>query len=477
MTETSRHLFGENERLGIIVLDAVLINVAFYVAYVIRYELQFPYPLQFDAPFFPTYAPSAVIITIFSLISYNIDGLYDYRRRRRWSDEAYRLTSGAMTSIVLVMALTFLVQAEIYSRGMLVLAGGLIVVVLGTARIIRGTIQNRRHQRGLGVDRVLVVGAGEVGRAVMRTIIADPSTGYRVIGYVDDAPEKGSGSLGRIQGLGSIDHVTKLVKEHQIDEVLITLPWRYYNRIVQIVTLCEQAGVRVRIVPDIFQQRVHRVDLETLNGIPLMGPSPRRLERTSMMIKRLMDLGLSLLVMPFLIILYIVVGIMIKLDSPGPIIFKQKRVGKDGHEFYVLKFRTMIDGADAMKKDLEHRNRSTITFKDPDDPRRTRVGRWLRATSLDELPQFINVLRGEMSIVGPRPGTPEEVARYQTWQLKRTAIQPGITGLWQVSGRSDVPFEEMCLLDIFYIENWSLDLDLRIMLKTIPVVLFRQGAY
>jgi lipopolysaccharide/colanic/teichoic acid biosynthesis glycosyltransferase len=169
---------------------------------------------------------------------------------------------------------------------------------------------------------------------------------------------------------------------------------------------------------------------------------------------------------------------LIKLDSSGPIIFKQRRVGKDGHVFDVYKFRSMVEGADKMQADLADQNEAEgPLFKMKNDPRVTRLGRIIRQTSVDELPQFINVLKGDMSIIGPRPGTPDEVAQYEPWQQERLSVPPGITGLWQVSGRSDVPFDEMCLLDIFYVDNWSLDLDIRIFLQTILYVLTGKGAY
>jgi exopolysaccharide biosynthesis polyprenyl glycosylphosphotransferase len=210
----------------------------------------------------------------------------------------------------------------------------------------------------------------------------------------------------------------------------------------------------------------------------LIGTAPVRLSQGAFLVKRTIDLGGSLLAMPFMLILFAIVALLIRLDSPGPIIFKQRRVGKDGQLFHVLKFRSMVVGAEQMQSDLEALNEADgPLFKVKRDPRVTRVGKWLRRTSIDELPQLINVIRGEMSLVGPRPGTPEEVAQYEPWQMQRISVLPGITGLWQVSGRSDVPFEEMVLLDIFYIENWSLDLEIRILLQTIPYVLLGHGAY
>ncbi len=466
--------------LGIVVaLDVILINVAFVLSYVVRYQLQLPYPVdsQYYAPFTP-YIPYAALLTALCLIMFRIDGLYEQRRRRSLLNDFYSLLNGTTTSVVIVMAITFFIQPLVYSRGMLVLAGGLIVGLLAAARVVRQTIRANMLRRGTGVARVLIVGAGEVGRAVMRTILAEPILGYRVAGYIDDDPSKGDG-LGRIKSLGGLDSLKEAIETEAVDEVIVTLPWMYHRKIMQIVDECERERVRVRVVPDVFQQRMRNVDLDSLNGIPLIGPGPDQLSRSAFLIKRAMDLALSIVTLPFFAILYLLIGLTIKIDSKGPVIFKQKRVGKDGREICVWKFRTMVDGAENMKAEVAHlkKFKNDVLTKVPDDPRMTRVGRFLRRTSLDELPQTINVLRGEMSWIGPRPNTPDEVEQYEPWQRRRLSVLPGMTGLWQVSGRSEIPFDEMCLLDIFYIENWSLDLDLRILLQTVPYVLSGKGAY
>lgn len=460
-------------------LDALFINVAFVLSYLIRYELQIPYPVdpRYDAPFTP-YIPFAVMLTVLTLIIFRINGLYAVVRNRRWLSDLYHIVSGTATSIISVMAITFFLQPLVYSRGMLVLASALIVLFMSVARLIEDIVINARRRRGIGVDRVLVVGAGEVGRAVMRTILADPRLGYRIVGYLDDDPSKQSG-LGRIKSLGTLEDLVPAVTDHPVSEVIITLPWRHHAKIMQIVERCNTLGVRARIVPDVYQTPMRRVDLESLNGIPLLSPGAASLSPAARMMKRAVDLALSVVSLPFFAVIYAVVAVLIKLDSPGPVIFRQERVGKDGRPFRVYKFRTMVDGAEQMKDQVAHMSvyQGDTLLKVPNDPRMTRVGRFLRRTSVDELPQIINVMRGEMSWVGPRPNTPDEVANYDPWQRKRLSVLPGITGLWQVSGRSHVPFDEMCLLDIFYIENWSLGLDTRIVLQTVPHVLFGSGAY
>ena len=470
---------GKNAGGTVVLIDILLINLAFWLSYMVRYRLGFPYPVPpfYDAPYLP-YLPYALLLTALCLLSFQIDGLYEPQRGRGWLYDGYRLASGTATSIVIVMAITFFFQPLVYSRGMLVLAATMIVVFLSLARVLSRSILIRRRRRGIGVDRVLVVGAGDIGRSVIQSILADPAAGYQVVGYIDDDPLKGNGKLGRIRGLGNLEDLPGVIAAEGVDEVIVTLPWMYHRKILHIVEECERGNVPVRVVPDVFQQRMGRVDLDTLSGIPLIGTAPVRLSQVAFLVKRVIDLSISIIAIPFMLILFTVVALLIKLDSPGPVIFKQRRVGKDGRPFHVLKFRSMVEGAEQMQADLEALNEADgPLFKVKRDPRVTRVGKWLRRTSIDELPQLINVIRGEMSIVGPRPGTPEEVAQYEPWQMQRISVLPGITGLWQVSGRSDVPFEEMVLLDIFYIENWSLDLEIRILLQTIPYVLLGHGAY
>jgi len=236
--------------------------------------------------------------------------------------------------------------------------------------------------------------------------------------------------------------------------------------------------VRARVVPDLFQLSLSRVDFDDMGGIPLVGLKETSIPRAGRVLKRALDIILSLAGLIILAPFLIVVAILIRLDSPGPALFTQRRVGEDGRLFNIYKFRSMRMGAEEQQAQLQELNQASgPLFKIKADPRLTRMGRFLRRSSVDEFPQFFNVLRGEMSIVGPRPGLPPEVAKYEAWHRQRLEVPPGITGLWQVSGRSELSFDEMCMLDVYYIENWSLGLDLAIMLKTVPRVLFADGAY
>ena len=252
----------------------------------------------------------------------------------------------------------------------------------------------------------------------------------------------------------------------------------YHQKIMSIVRECERRQVSARIVPDLFQMSLSRVDVDDLGGVPLIGVREVGFGRESLLIKRgvvvvgavaMLVLGAPLLGL---------IALAIRLGSPGPTVFRQTRVGAGGKRFEMFKFRSMREGAEAELEQLLDLNEADGQFfKIRDDPRLTRVGRFLRRTSLDELPQLWNVLRGEMSLVGPRPPVPAQVSRYMEWHKRRLDVRPGMTGLWQVSGRSLLTFDETVLLDIYYIENWSLWLDFKILLRTIPTVLFGAGAY
>jgi exopolysaccharide biosynthesis polyprenyl glycosylphosphotransferase len=464
---------------ALVASDIVLINLALYVSYKIRYNWQWFRTVDpaYNNPY-SVYIPFAVVLTALLLIVFRSEGVYDQRRNTSLFDTLYTLGSGATTGIVVAMAGTLAYPPLTYSRLIFLYAGFLIVVFLSFSRIVLTTVSARMRARGVGIDRVLIIGAGEVGRTVMRTIVARPELGYRIVGLLDDNPEKGETDIGPFRALGGLDKLPLVLSNECITEVIIALPWSYHRKILSLIAQCERARVRVRLVPDIFQLTLSRVDVDDLGGIPLIGVKPVTIRGASLAIKRAMDLvlgGLSLIAgLP----LMGAIALAIRLDSPGPAVFKQTRIGKGGKEFMCYKFRSMREGAEAEQENLQSLNEASgPLFKIKQDPRTTRVGRFLRRTSLDELPQIYNVLRGEMSLVGPRPPLPSEVAQYQEWHKQRLEAPPGMTGLWQVSGRSQLSFDEMCLLDIFYIENYSPMLDLRIMLRTLPAVLSRQGAY
>ncbi|MGB3217435.1 MAG: sugar transferase, partial [Anaerolineae bacterium] len=393
-------------------------------------------------------------------------------------EEAYRITAGTATAIIIMVAIAFFTRPQLNSRLIYVYTGIFIAVFRIVSRIVFRAWLWRLRRRGIGVDRLLIVGAGEVGRMVMRSVVAQPELGYEIVGFLDDDPGKSNTALGRLRGLGTLDSLQDVLKSMPIDEVIVALPWHAHRKIVQVVQEVQQANVRPRIVPDLFALMLGRVQLDQINGIPLIGMQPVAITGFNLAVKRLLDVLVSILALTLAAPFWLLIPIAIKLDSPGPVLFNQVRIGRAGRPFVVHKFRSMVVDAEEQKDSLRSLNEADgPLFKIKEDPRTTRVGRLIRRTSLDELPQFLNVLKGDMSLVGPRPALPEEVAQYEEWHKRRLEASPGITGLWQVSGRSLVGFEEMVLLDTFYCENWSFGLDLKILFKTIPRVILGEGAF
>jgi exopolysaccharide biosynthesis polyprenyl glycosylphosphotransferase len=457
--------------------DLVLINLALVGAYWMRYRLRWFDDVDFDAPL-SAYVPFALLLSLLLPITFKLDGVYNGRRGQSWFDQMYAIVNATAKGTIVLWAITFAFRPLVYSRLLFGLAAVFIVLLTGLSRLVKGAIEGRLRRRGIGVDRVLIVGGGEVGRAVIRTIVARPELGYQIMGLVDDNPDKGHTDIGRVRGLGGLDKLAEIVDREAVDQVFITLPWMYHRKIMGIVRECQRKRIKARIVPDLFQMSLSQVDVDDLEGIPLIGIRETTIGRWQRALKRVMDVTIAvaggLLASPLLGL----IAAAIKLDSSGPAVFRQLRVGKGGRQFWCYKFRSMREGAEQEQEQLQAYNEADgPLFKMRDDPRRTRVGRWLRRASLDELPQLYNVLRGEMSIVGPRPPLPSEVAQYEAWQMRRMEVAPGITGMWQVSGRSDLTFDEACLLDIYYIENWSPSLDIKIMLRTLPKMLTGDGAY
>lgn len=459
-------------------VDLVLAFVAFVLAYILRYELQIFRPLLEVnyAPFAP-YLPYAGIYLVWLHLHYRGSGLYKVVRGRAWLEEVYTIINGVTNATLVLMAISFFFQPLVFSRLMMIYVAVITVILLAVARIVQRSIQARLRAKGIGIQRVLIIGAGETGQAVMRTILARKELGYHPVGYLDDNGQ--SVDLGRIRGLGKIDALASVLQTEKVDVVMITLRWDQHDRILKMVDTCQKHGVDVRVVPDVFQLNMRQVQVENLDGIPLLGLNGSIPFRgANRLAKRTIDIALMLLGAPFLLTLFAFITLAIRLEGPGPILYKQRRVGENGKHFSMYKFRSMIPGADKMQKQLvESYELDPRHPKIENDPRITRVGNFIRRTSLDELPNLLNVLKGQMSLVGPRPPTPDEVALYDPWHMQRLQIMPGMTGLWQVSGRSDVPFDEMCLLDIYYIENWSIKLDAQILMMTVPRVLLRQGAY
>lgn len=462
------------------VVDMMLIFAAWLLAYWVRYDLQLILPVteSNNAEFHP-YLWFTAIFCVTLLVNYWGDGLYRPIRGRAWWDEVYLIINGVTNGTVLIMALSFILQPEVFSRLMLVYVAIITVVLLSLTRVVQRMIRARLRSRGIGIERVLIIGAGDIGQSVLRIMLARKELGYYPVGYLDDDPQRGGTDLGRLRGFGSMNNLADVIHDQNVQTVFITLAWSDYDRLLAVVEQCNALGVDVRIVPDMFQLNIKQIQIETLDGLPLLSAGHHTsLQRRERFVKRAIDVILVVLASPVILLITGITALAIRLEGEGPIFYKQRRIGENGKPFDIIKFRSMIPNADKMREELIQKHELDPRHpKIEDDPRITRVGNFIRRTSIDELPNLWNVLLGHMSLVGPRPPTPDEVELYEKWHMARLNVLPGVTGLWQINGRSQVPFDEMCLLDIYYIENWSLKLDLQILMMTIPRVLLRHGAY
>lgn len=347
------------------------------------------------------------------------------------------------------------------------------LIVLTIMHLGFRTLAYWRQQRGNG-RRVLVVGEVHAARRLADEFVRRPWTGVQVVGYASDDRDAPT-SLPR---LGGLHDLVTLVRRCQIDEVIFALPPSRYDQVVELSLQLLKEPVMIHTVPTVLDLAFARTPVDSVGGIPLVSLRESALTDAQRVVKRLFDIVVSLLLIILLSPLMLLIALLIKLESPGPIIFRQERIGEHGRRFQMLKFRSMYVDADRRWREVAQRDEhGRLIHKVKDDPRVTRVGRKLRRTSLDELPQLFNVLRGDMSLVGPRPEMPYIAAEYEPWQWQRFRVPPGMTGWWQVNGRSDKPMHLHTEDDLYYIQNYSFWLDLRILLKTVIVVWQGHGAY
>ncbi len=338
----------------VVLLDIATIVVAFLGGYWVRYDLRWFLDVAYDAPL-SAYLPFLVLYVVLTPIFFVVDGVYR-TWPRSWMDQVYRITNATAKVTVLMLAVTFVFRPRYYSRAMLIEVGLLTILLLALVRGAEGLAMAYLRRRGVGIRRVVIVGAGEVGRTVMRTIVARPDLGYRVVGFVDDNPEKGYTDIGRFKALGPLDNLPTILDEEHPDEVIITLPWMYHRKIMGIVRECERRSVRARIVPDLFQMSLTQVNVEDLGGVPLIGVRTVSISRGALLVKRLIDVTVAAMGLLLGAPLFGLIALAVRLDSPGPVIFRQTRVGLRGRHFEMYKFRSMHVGAEEQQDMLADLN-------------------------------------------------------------------------------------------------------------------------
>jgi exopolysaccharide biosynthesis polyprenyl glycosylphosphotransferase len=446
-------------------LDVIAIYAGFVLAYYIRYKnigIRVTRAMPFDS-----FNLIILFIIVVWLIVFALSKLYEFRKRA--FIEEFGITVVAISAGMMVLfTILFFTNNNSFSRLIIgyswIFTSAFVVFFRAVLRII----EKVHYLSDKGKIKVLLIGSDDTADEIFKSYNVKGSR-YKIIGVLNDQNNN------NIKLLGKASDYQKIIEQYKIDEVVQTDQNLDKNLTESIINYCHLNGIGFKFISSISAIRSKNIIVEAIGGIPVIEIRRSPLAGWGRIAKRIMDIIGSIIAIIIASPLMLVVSIVIKLDSKGPVLFKQRRVGANNKEFIFMKFRSMYTGAH--KEHEKMIKKYGNMFKLKDDPRVTRFGRFLRKTSIDELPQFFNVFKGEMSLVGPRPPMPEEVSRYSEWQKKRVGFKPGVTGLWQVSGRSDTSFEEWVKLDVYYIENWSLLLDLHIILKTFFVIFTKRGAY
>ncbi len=453
-----------------LVADGLLAVASFVLAFGVRAYIFSPRPL-FAASHYFWIVPLVAGLWIGTGL---ILGVY----REIGEDEVRRafvdpLKVGIVATTML-FAVTFAFKLEYISRLLLGFYSVIALVLMIVFRLLA-----RRLSLG-GVRQILLVGDTREAVEIARTLEANEHRGLRLLGFARVAPAEGQFApqgLRRAYPVYRLDALPELLRRHVIDEVIFAVAKDDLEKLEATFLLCEEEGVKTRLLLSFFPHVISKVYLERLRDMPLLTFSTTPEEESLLLLKRVVDFVLALALLILLSPLMLILAVLVKMTSQGPVLYRQMRCGLGGRKFTLYKFRSMHAEADLRREELEALNEADgPVFKIKDDPRCTAVGRFMRKFSLDELPQLLNILKGEMSFVGPRPPLPEEVEKYEPWQRRRLRMQPGLTCLWALEGRSQLSFRRWMELDLQYIDNWSPSLDLKIFLKTIPVVLLGRGA-
>jgi exopolysaccharide biosynthesis polyprenyl glycosylphosphotransferase len=455
--------------------DVLLAALAFEAAYQFRAEL------PFEREFFLTVPIKALLLGVTVILWPAIGywfGVYDRpdsAHPRVILRDSFKQSLSGVIGLVLV---DFALRLDL-SRSFLGMFAGISWLLLCLFRLKAGALVGWIRREFGAIHYVLVVGTGERAIELGRALERSARYGIRLIGFVTDDPSypEVAINLGSCYRVHPMSALPSLLDKHVIDEVLIAVESRRLPEMEELLLLCDEDGVRTRVAVDVFAHVNSDVYLDRLEHLPLLTFAAAPHDEILLFCKRVIDVFISIAGLVMLSPLMLAVAALVKFTSQGPIVFRQVRCGLNGRRFVFYKFRSMVDNAEQMKPALAHLNHKEIAFKIRNDPRTTLVGRYLRRFSIDEWPQLWNVLKGDMSLVGPRPAVPEEVEQYKRWQRRRLRMRPGLTCLWALEGRDHLDFDTWMKKDMEYIDNWSLALDWKILLRTIPRILSGRGAY
>lgn len=485
-------------KVGLVIADAIAAAISFILAFTLREGVS---AFATDSRFawsedFAPYGALMLFVVAIRLAAFRYCGLYRVRGEFSFVDDGIRIFKATAVGSLLIVAAAFLYRggfefrAFSYARAVFLVDFVFVLLSVGLIRFLMRSAQTFARRRQINLIPTLVVGRGHEASLFIREMRERPALGYRVIGVVDAqiAEPNQSDVYEGVPVVGTLQGLPETIRDSGANEVIVADPQVNGDALFEVMMRCgRRRGVEFRIAPSLFNCLPRKTEIDQIGVLPMIRLFREPLSSGARILKRTSDLIISSLVIAVLSPLWLLIALLIKLDSKGPVFYTQERVGMDGRLFLLYKFRTMAANADselhreyqrafiAGRAEANLGNEQKPTYKLLADPRITRVGRFLRKTSIDEVPQLWNVLLGDMSVVGPRPPIPYEVEAYELWHRKRLDMKPGLTGLWQVSGRNRLPFEEMVRLDLFYIENWSLLLDIKIILRTGFVMLGREG--
>ncbi len=451
----------------LMITDAVCIAVANWLAYLLVYG-HWPNLSETGGEWFMI---SVLIVVLLNNVVLGRMRLYSDQRPDSYWLLGWTILKAILIDYITLIMIFFVIIQQKYPRELAIYSISLSYCLLVLERFSVSFYIDRTSKDSFKARHLLIVGEKDRAKLVEEALSKQLSWGHQVVGNLEVGKKNGDPN-------GKINKLPSLLKEEEIDEVVFAMDADPSIRLGKYIDICRKMGITTRIVPALWDPKKMPIRVEECQGIPFITVHANNFSVSGILYKRILDIIGGLIGTFIFVLIYPFVGIAIKLDSPGPVLFKQKRVGQNGRTFMLLKFRSMYVDAEERKKELMHKNTMNgPMFKLEDDPRITRVGRFLRKTSIDEIPQFWNVLKGEMSLVGTRPPTPDEVKSYYFWHHRRISAKPGITGLWQISGRNKIrDFNNVVELDYQYLDNWRFMDDIKIIFKTIFVVLKRKGA-
>ncbi len=465
------------------IVDFSILTGTFLLAYWLRFQLEF-LP-EVPVPSFELYFRFSFFVGVIGFAMLHSSGMYRLRHLYFGVDDFFAVFRAVTFSALIIMVMNFIFRGyitsydvETYSRVIIFFSWFLSVVLLSLWRAGTALVFKQFRKRGKGLKNVVIIGTDQVARGFCRAIQQNVDFEYRPLGFLSNGITPSADEVEGLPIMGAVDELSAIFRRETVNEVVLTCMDMEMEQVAHVIKVCERADVQFSMIPGFFEILTRQMNVQEVADIPIFQLEERIFQRWGRLVKRGIDIAVAMLVLLVFAPLWVFAALGIVLESKGGVIFKHDRVGKGEKIFSMWKFRSMYADAEQRREEMENLHGSAdALLRVPDDVRVTRVGRLLRRFSIDEIPQIYNVLKGDMSLVGPRPHMPSEVAQYKDWQRRKFDVLPGMTGLTQVRGRKDLSLDEMVRLDIYYIENWSPIFDLQILLKTIPAVFFGKGAY